>query len=92
MIGKTISGYVFGFTWSLSTNKNGEVEYNHIDGTIYKGKMWIERDAVCLQYEKRFDGIKTCSDIYRNPEGDDKKLSGYLLLSDWWLSPFSVQE
>jgi len=91
IVGKTITGYRFGFPWSRKTNKNGEFEHTDYSG-VHKGKIWIEGDAVCRQYETRFDGLKGCEDIYKNPEGDKKTLSEYLLLTDFFLYPFSVKE
>lgn len=92
LFGKTISGNVFGFPWSTNINENGELKHNHITGAIFKGRAWVEGEAVCFQYEKRFYGIKNCAEIYRNAEGSDKNLSEYLELTEYYLFPFSVEE
>ena len=93
MLGKTQSGYFFGNPWSMNRNNNGDVEITDIfGGVIDKGKTWIEGDAICNKFEKRYDGIKDCSDIYKNPEGDDIGLSEYISLTDYWMLPFSIIE
>jgi hypothetical protein len=92
LFGKTMAGYFMGFRWSVNTEKNGEIEAVSFDGKVYKGKSWIEGDAICRQYETRYDGFKDCADIYRNPEGDERRLSEYLLLTDYFIFPFSVEE
>ena len=91
IVGKTITGYRFGFPWSIKINKNGEFEHTDYSG-VHKGKIWIEGYAVCRQWVTRFDGLKGCADIYKNPEGDKKTLSEYLRLTDYWIYPFSIAE
>lgn len=91
IFGKTMSGKVYGYPWSVKINKNGECDTTSFLG-VYKGKAWISGDALCSQYETRFDGLKSCSDIYKNPEGDKKTLSEYLSLTDYGLLPFSIEE
>ena len=91
VIGKTMTGYVFGFPWSRKIYKNGESETT-IFSVVHKGKTWIEGDVLCGQYETLYDGFKGCSDIYKNPEGDKKTLSEYLLLSDYGLFQFSIEK
>ena len=91
IVGKTITGYFFAGSWSEKINKNGESEHTDFSG-VHKAKIWIEGDAVCQQYETHLDGLKGCADIYKNPEGDKKTLSEYLLLTDFWIFPFSIKE
>ncbi|MCP3901715.1 MAG: hypothetical protein GY707_18555 [Desulfobacteraceae bacterium] len=94
IFGKTIRGNIFNFTWSMTTNKDGKTEYaNPILGNrTFKGKSWVKGDTVCRQYESLYDGIKDCAEIYRNPEGDNMTYSEYLLLTDYLIIPFSIEE
>jgi len=93
MLGKTQSGYWYGNQWSMNRNKNGDVEITDVFGIVIdKGKTWIEGDAICNKFETRYDGMKYCSDIYKNPEGDDIGLSEYLALTDFFIMPFSIEE
>ena len=91
LLGKTMTGISWGFTWSIKIYTNGECETT-IFSNVYKGKTWIENDELCRQSETLFYGLKDCADIYKNPEGNKNTLSEYLLLSDYWLSPFSIKE
>jgi hypothetical protein len=91
IFGKTMSGKVFGYPWSVKIYKNGESDTTSLFG-VHKGKAWIEGDALCTQYETRFEGLKSCADIYKNPEGYKKTLSEYLILTDYGLLPFSIEE
>jgi len=91
IVGKSMTGYSFGKQWSRAIDKNGEFEYTDFK-VVHKGKIWIEGDAICRQYETLFDGLKGCEDIYKNPEGDKKTLSEYLSLTDFWIFPFSIKE
>lgn len=90
-MGNTRSGYIFGIPWSTTPTKNGKFEHTDFYGTD-KGKMWVEGDSVCRQYETRWDGIKHCEDIYKNPEGDDILMNEYFSITDYWLIPFSIME
>jgi hypothetical protein len=90
-MGKKKSGYAFGFTWSTIPIKNGKFEITDPLGNE-KGTEWVEGDSLCLQYETRYDGIKHCADIYKNPEGDEILMNEYFLLYDFWFFPFSIME
>ena len=91
LFGKTMTGITWGYPWSIKIDRNGESESTNVFG-VHKGKIWIEGDALCGRSETRFDGLKSCSDIYKNPEGNKKTLSEYLLLADYGLNPFSLEE
>lgn len=91
LFGKTIKGYTQFGEISQTIRRNGESEYSRFSGDTYKGQVWIEGDAVCSRYESFCDGLKNCSDIYRNPEGDEITYSEYISLSDFWIMPFSIE-
>ena len=91
IVGKTMTGYSFGMQWLRKINKNGEFEHTDFEG-VHKGKIWIEGNEVYEQYEKRFNGLRGFSEIYKNPEGDKKSLSEYIYLTDFLIFPFSVIE
>jgi len=92
LFGKTIEGNYFYIPWSITTNKDGESEYANKYYGIHQGKSSIEGDTVCNQYESLYDGLKYCSEVYKNSEGDNMISSKYLLLNDFMLSPFSIKE
>jgi hypothetical protein len=92
IFGKKIEGTYFHVPWSLTTNKDGESEYDNKFYGNHKGKSWIEGDTVCNQYESLFDGLKYCSEIYKTSEEDNMTSSKYLLLNDFMLSVFSIKE
>ena len=94
VFGKTLSGILFGFyEWSTKIADDGNaMSSNNMEGTVYKGKTWIESESFCFQYEKRYGGIKYCYDIYRNKKGDKISKNEYLLMGDNWILPFSVFE
>jgi hypothetical protein len=92
LFGKVMSGTVMGFEWSAYRSKDGGLESPNFWGGIDKGKSWIEGNEICNRYETRYDGIKFCSDIYGNPEGDELSKSEYLRFNDFALLPFSVDK
>ena len=91
VFGKTMEGNIFNTLWSINTNKDGESEFTRFS-VVFKGRSWIDGDVVCSQYESLYDGLTWCSDVYRNPQGHSITSSEYILLTDWWLMPFSIRE
>jgi hypothetical protein len=91
IVGKTMAGFAIGTQWSKKITKSGESETTDFQGN-YKGKIWIEGDAVYEQFETRYKGLRDCCEIYKNPEGNKTSLSEYIFLTDWWIFPFSIIE
>jgi hypothetical protein len=90
--GKISSGNAWGYEWSISSFKNGNIKANISFMFEYNGKEWIEDDSICRQYEDRFDGLKECSEIFYNPQGNDQDKSRYLAVTDYGILPFSVED
>ena len=49
-------------------------------------------DTLCRQYETLHEGMKSCAEIYKNPEGENMTNSEYFLLTDYTMALFSVKE
>jgi hypothetical protein len=98
LINKKIGGKlkISKLEWSISISNKGECEYKRVYGGKYrktnKGKCWVDEDALCFQFESLFDGLKYCTEIYKNTEGNKNELNEYLYLTDFWLLPFSIME
>ena len=92
IFGKTIEGSYFNIELSIAINKDGGTEYSNAFFGNYKGKSWIEGDAVCSQYEFHYDGLEYCYEVYKIPEGDKMKSIEYLLLTDFMLAPISIKK
>lgn len=56
---------------------NGEVEQRS-GGKIYTGISWIEGENICLERENYYGGLKSCSDVFHNPEGDELTKTEYI--------------
>ena len=81
--------------FNLKISKKGNVKFQlYIYKPTFKGKLWIENhtDTACFQFKQLFDGIKFCSEIYRNSGTDAKSNSDYMFLNDMFLTPFAIQE
>ena len=91
MFGKKRSGFSLysGKEWWRETTKEGKLTHKSGD-RFYRGKEWIEGDMLCTQYQKRFKGMTIYGTIFRNPEGTAENQDEYLLLTDAFLSPFSM--
>ena len=61
-------------------------------GISDKGKSFVENDQMCFEFEKLYEGIKSCSDYYNNPEGTHNNKSQFIGLNDIMISFFSIQE
>ncbi len=91
LFGKTIRGFYFCTVWASKINKSGKVVSNDLRG-MHKGRVWIENNKLCRQYENYLDELKFCAEIYKNPEGKKETLSEYLVLTDFFLFPVSIEE
>ena len=61
-------------------------------GKSDKGKSWIERDLLCDRWIERYEGLKNCYPVFRNPEGSRKKLDEYLAATDFGIITWSTTE
>ena len=79
--------------WQIS--KNGDVKFptgsGHND-PILKGKVWIENDTSCFQFEQLFGGTKFCSEMYRNTEAKTNSQNAYMALNDNFLNSITIQQ
>jgi tetratricopeptide (TPR) repeat protein len=94
LFGKTSSGYPWGIKsliWILHISSDGEVEYRS-RGKTYSGKAWIEGECICLLREQFLGGLKSCDEVYRNPEGDELTKTEYFRVTDYGLWLFSLEK
>jgi hypothetical protein len=94
LFGKTSTGYAWGIkalVWILHISDDGQVEYRS-RGKTYTGKAWIEEENICLLREQYLGGLKSCDEIYRNPEGDNISKTAYFRVTDYGLYLFSVEK
>jgi len=90
--GSTITGIGFdGQQWWSPSKKNGEITHRG-PGPISSdtGKMRIEGDMHCWQYQKHFWGIEVCETIFRNPRGTYEGKDEYFSCSAIGWIPWSV--
>ncbi len=90
--GSTITGIGFdGQQWWSPSKKNGELTYRG-PGPISSdtGKMRIEGDMLCWQYQKCFWGLEICETIFRNPRGTYEGKDEYFPCSDFGFYTWSV--
>lgn len=91
ILGKTITGVGVFSPWTRKMDSIKESDVNLFSGR-YRGEIWIEGDEICQKY-KTFQGrVNDCAYVYKNPQGNRKTLSEYLLLTDYWMYPFSIEE
>jgi tetratricopeptide (TPR) repeat protein len=94
LFGKTSTGYVFGIKglkWVSRISDDGEEEFN-FRGKTYTGKAWIENENICFQREQYQGGLKSCMEVYRNPEGDELTKTEYFNMTDYGLFLCSVEK
>jgi hypothetical protein len=96
LFGSTITGLSSidkddGQHWSIDQKENGDFSYRGPDPiSSDTGKSWIEGDAICQQFQKRWSGLESCSTVFRNPRGTYEGKDEYFLCRDVGFSPFSV--
>ncbi len=93
LFGKTALGLIIGFEMSMLRSDTGKLELSFPMFDISDmGKSWIEGDMVCNQFDNTYDGVKFCSDVYSNPEGNYSDRNQYVFISDAIIYPFSIKE
>jgi len=91
---KTHSGYAYGkkvWEWFTHISDAGEVEQRS-RVKIYTGKAWIEGDNICLLREQYYGGLKSCDEVYRNPEGEKLTKTEYFRVTDYGFFLFSIEK
>ena len=94
LFGKTSSGYVFGLKeleWVSHISDDGQVEFSFM-GNTDTGRAWIENSNICVQMEHNQGGLKSCVEVYRNPDGDELAKTEYFRITDYGLFLFSVEK
>jgi adenylate cyclase len=92
LFGSAITGISpYGEKWWLDWKKNGDLIYRGPEPiSSDTGKSWIEGDTICLQQQKRFGGLESCSTVFRNPKGTYEDKDEYFFCRDIGFLPFSV--
>jgi adenylate cyclase len=54
------------------------------------GKIWMEGDAICRQWEKKFWGSEQCATVFRYPGGTSEGKDEYFWCNDFGFNTFSV--
>jgi TolB-like protein len=92
--GKTTNGYhMLGGEIALKFDTSGEVEFSYPQfGFSDKAKSFVENDQLCFEFEKWYEGIKSCSDYYNIPEGTHSNKSQFIKLNDIGMGFLSIQE
>jgi TolB-like protein/Flp pilus assembly protein TadD len=94
LFGKKLAGYVYGIKelhYSYDISDDGELKFSY-RGKNYTGKAWIEEENICLLREQYYDGLKSCEEIYRNPEGNELSKTEYFRVTDYGYFLFSVEK
>ena len=92
--GKTVNGYnMLGIEIALKFDTSGKVEFSIPQlGISDKAKSFVENDQMCFEFEKWYEGIKSCSDYYNNPEGTHINNSQFIRVNDIGMSFISIKE
>jgi tetratricopeptide (TPR) repeat protein len=90
--GHTQTGLWYGRKWSIKRTTDGRAEYILDSKVIERGKSSIGGDMLCNKWEKRFQGLKYCFTVFRNPEGTPQEKNEYVIISDWDIYEVSIED
>jgi len=76
MFGRTRSGFL-DYNFEIDITKDGKSTFRS-GSPPDVGKVWIEGDMFCFQWNVFYDGKKCCCTVFRNPEGTPEKNNEYL--------------
>jgi hypothetical protein len=89
LFGSAITGIDFFIgPWWIDYKKNGEFFWRGITSSDI-GKIRVEGDMICIQYQERWWGLEHCGNVFRNPAGTPEMRNEYFFLGDaeWEFSP-----
>jgi TolB-like protein/class 3 adenylate cyclase len=101
LTGEEIKELIFGHTqtvfwydrsWSIKRTMDGRADFILDSKVIYSGRSWIEGDMLCNKWEKRFEGLKYYLSVFRNPEGTPQEKNEYIMITDWHIQGFSIED
>jgi adenylate cyclase len=92
LFGSKITGYIFyPQQFWMTLKKNGEFTWRG-PGSIPSdiGKMRIEGDMFCRQFEKKWWGVEYCGTVFRYPGGTPEGKDEYFWCTDFGFGTFSL--
>ena len=92
LFGSTINGKImYSRQFWMTFQKDGEFTFRG-PGSIPSdtGKFWMEGDAICWQWKKRFWGSEQCATVFRYPGGTPEGKDEYFWCHDFGFNTFSV--
>jgi tetratricopeptide (TPR) repeat protein len=96
LVGSTINGYTIPpQQFWMTFQKDGKFTWRGPDwgpGSVSSdtGKIWMEGDAICRQFEKRLWGSEQCMTVFRYPGGTPQGKDEYFWCNDFGFNTFSV--
>jgi adenylate cyclase len=96
LFGSTINGYTIPpQQFWMTFQKDGKFTWrgpNWGPGSVSSdtGKIWMEGDAICRQFEKRLWGSEQCATVFRYPGGTPEGKDEYFFCNDFGFNTFSV--
>jgi hypothetical protein len=90
--GHTQTGLWYGRKWSIKRTTDGRAEYLLGSKVIASGKSSIEGDMLCNKWEERYQGLKYCMSVFRNPEGTPQEKNEYITITDWDIYEVSIED
>jgi len=87
MFGRTRSGFL-NVNLEVDITKDGKSSFRG-GSTSDVGRVWIEGDMFCFQWEIFYDSSTCCCTVFRNPEGTPEKKNEYLDVCDSGISTWS---
>jgi TolB-like protein/Flp pilus assembly protein TadD len=82
LVGSKITGNNFGFgPWWIDFKKNGEFTWRGATRSD-SGKSRIEGDMICMQFQKNWWGLESCSTVFKDPSGTNELKNEYFFMND----------
>ena len=80
LLGSAITGINFFIgQWWIDCKKNGEFFWRGINSSDI-GKIRVEGDMICTQYQERWWGLEQCGTVFRNPSGTPETKNEYFVI------------
>jgi len=88
----TMTGFSYRKEWFSYREQNGDFKFKWDGIIVDKGTSWLDDGMLCSKFDRLYDALPICSDVYRNPDGDKLKKDEFFRLTDYGPARFSVEE
>lgn len=88
---EALVGFNRGRPWQILARPDGTATWTGYDPAQDAGRVWVEEDLLCEQWSTRWEGLKHCRTVFRNPKGSAEARNEFVSFTPVFYYPFSIE-